>query len=209
MRNRRQFRSEVQAREGPPGPCPECPKFKGCTELCEDVEKWVSQDHVGHNNRFTILQNNERVATDNSFLDDCALQPENIVVEPDPELAKAAWDRVVLLNIPKKAMEFAELFYHQGKTLAQTAAGLKISSQAASDRHETLKREIKDRLQRCEIWAEIKDEYRGTKLKTKEVVIMMYYGLLMTPIKIAGEMDLTNSRVYDIVRKWKEEYLDI
>lgn len=210
---RKQFRSEDLARQDKPSPCPECPKYKTCTKPCDTVERWVSQDHVGLNTRVTLLQDMDLPGCYNSFLDRAANREENkIMVKPDKELAKETWEAVVSLNLPKKAFEFAELYYHQGKTLAKTAAALGISSQAASDRHKKLKKEIKDRLQRIEIWKEIKHSYSRISLydndKNVKLIIMLFYGGLLSRHQIAEAIGVTYAWVGDVIRKFNRNFLD-
>ena len=58
--------------------CKECNKKSGCIELCEDAEKYVSQDHVSakHNNftfpdmdRFRLLENGNSIELYEQYYD--------------------------------------------------------------------------------------------------------------------------------------------
>ena len=37
-----------------PGECPKCPKYKTCTSLCDDAERYVNQDMVGQTSRILL-----------------------------------------------------------------------------------------------------------------------------------------------------------
>lgn len=209
---RKQFRSEDLARQDKPRPCPECPKYSTCRKPCDEVERWVSQDHVGLNTRVVLLQDMDLPNSYNSFLDRAANNKENVdMVRPDPELAKESWEIVEALNIPEKAMEFAELYYRQGKTLAQTAKALGISSQAANDRHKKLKKEVRERLQRIEIWSEIKDEFSDLEdgdLGRNDIILMLFFGALKDRKKIAEIVGVTYAWVGEVIREFNRNILD-
>jgi len=174
--------------------------------LCTDVEHWVNQDHVGQNNNVTILQNWDHPMSYNSFLDRAEMNSDGVVV-PDPEVAEEAWKTVESLNLPKKCFEFAELFYHQGKTIPQTAAALKLSAQACHDRHDKLKKEIRERFERLEVWKEHKDNVEKMSLK-HQVVIEMFYNILFDRIEISKLIDVHYTQVADILSQFRKKYLD-
>lgn len=199
-------RSENVARFGKPKPCPECPKYKTCRKLCPEVEQWVSQDHVG-SPADEIIQIADRPLGYNDFVDNC--NQTNDPVIPDPEVAAAAWSKIVTLKLPKTSFEFAELYYHQGKTLAQVAKELKISSQAANERHKKLKRDVKDRLQRIEIWEKMKDEIGTFKdLYTHDAVNTLYFGFLWDRVEIAIFTKRSYASVQHIIQDALKKYLD-
>lgn len=206
---RKQFRSEDLARQDKPKPCPECEKYRTCRKPCDEVERWISQDHVGLNTRVTLLQDMDLPHSYNSFLDRVANKPENVtMVKPDMDLARDSWEVILSLNIPKKALEFAELYYHQGKNLAGTAKALKISSQAALDRHKKLKKEVKERLERIEIWKEIKHEYADDDLDRNDMIIMMFFGALLSRHEIAEKVGVTYAWVGEVIRNFNRNFLD-
>lgn len=207
---RKQFRSEDLVRGPKPKPCPECPKYSICRKPCDEIEKWISQDHVGLNLKYTVLQNMEDFMNGNSFVDMIFVNPINkTMVKPDIELSKLAWNFVESLNIPEKAMEFAEHYYHQGKTLANTARALKISSQAANDRHKKLKKEIKERMERIELWKKIQHKFRNVDMaQTKDIIIILFFGALLSRKQIEDQVDATYAYVNDVIRKFYRKILD-
>lgn len=119
----------------------------------------------------------------NDFVDQMAYEYD--IEEPDTDYMNKAWQRLKDLNISKKSMEFARLYYREGKTLSQTAAALKISAQGADSRHKMLKKEIRDRQARMSVWENIKDRFKGDWLTYDEIIICMYYKGLMTYQQIA------------------------
>lgn len=158
---RSQFRSEDIARDGKPEPCTECKKFHYCKKLCPRVEAWVNQDYVGRKNKEIMLQTEPDMDHyTNEFVDYMNYNFAADVV-PDFETAENAWKAVSAMRLPRSSFEFAKYYYRDGKTLTETAAALKISSQAALDRHKKLKRDIKNRLERIEIWRKIKEKYKS------------------------------------------------
>lgn len=215
---RKQFRSEDLARQGQPKPCPECPDYKTCRTPCEEVERWISQDHVGLNTRTTLLQGKDitpspyfegaGLSLPNDFLDIASERNKESAVKPDKELAKVSWDIILMLNLPKTSLEFATLYYHNGKRLVDTARELKISAQAANDRHKKLKRDVKERLQRLEIWNEIKGNLFRKKNGTKKIVLLMYYGEFKSAREIADEMGISYKYTAATIGKFKRKILD-
>lgn len=207
---RKQFRSEDIVRQGKPKPCPECPKYKTCRKPCDEVERWISQDHVGLNTRVTLLQDMDLPQSYNSFLDRAANRQENIdMVKPDRELAADTWKFLLKLNLPEKSLEFAELYYHKGMTLARAAAELGVSAQAAHDRHKKLKSDVKERLERIEIWKQIRDEYLSLEEPTNvDLIVMLFYGMVYTRHQVAEEMGMTYTYVNAVLRDFVIENLD-
>lgn len=197
MKNtRKYFRSEDVHRGDPPTPCNERPCFKTCTALCPEMERWVNQDYKGRGSK-EILQYFPETLT-NDFIDYVRLvdYPD---VTPDTERAKEAWEVLKLLRISKKSMEFARLYYREGKSLTKIAKMLKMSAQAADSRHKQLKKEVADRLQRLEIWSKIKDAEPWKDFQDPEkaeLVIFMYYAGLRSKREIADRLNICLQVIY-------------
>jgi DNA-directed RNA polymerase specialized sigma subunit len=206
MRN--QFRSEDVARAGKPRPCPECPKYRTCTELCERVERWVDQDRVGRSSR-EVLETKvpDMDVFSNEFLDYMNIH-HRVEIEPDPEYSRRAWERLKSLNLSKLSMDFARLYYWEGKSLSRVAAILLISAQAADDRHNILKNEIRDKLERQEKWEEMKHLFQDSCKTYASMVICMYYKDLYNITDIAEMLETNYDHVYHIVKTAIQEYLD-
>ena len=208
MPRRKQFRSEDIARSGKPPDCTECSKRPTCRKLCPDVEHWVNQDHVGHNNTVVILQNWDHPISFNSFLDRAELNLNGVVV-PDPDVADEAWETVESLNLPKKSFEFAKLYYREGKSIPQVASALKISAQACTYRHRNLKKEIRKRFERLEVWKKHKEDVENNYILRHQVVIEMFYNILIDRKEIAKLVKMHYTHVTDILSQFRKQYLDI
>lgn len=200
---RKKFRSEDVQRDGHPGLCPEKPCYSTCRKPCELVERWISQDHVGRNKKdvFQLSVPDMDVFT-NEFLDHVNFA-SRAMVEPDPRVAREAWEKVKRLNLPGVSFEFAKLYYKEGKNLSRVAAELKISSQAADSRHSVLKREVKDRLERLEIWEAIKGEFNPHCQAYSDMIVCLYYHHLMTMTDISHMAGVTYSTVHRIITAFK------
>jgi hypothetical protein len=142
----------------------------------------------------------------NSFLDRAEMNSEGIVT-PDPEVAEEAWKTIESLNLPKKCFEFAKLFYRDGKTAPQTASALKLSAQACHNRHTKLKREIRERFERLEVWKKHEDKVENMSLK-HQVVIELFYNVLFDRIEISKMINVHYTQVADILRQFQKKYLD-
>lgn len=207
MSRRKQFRSEDLARSGKPKDCTECPKRPTCRKLCSDVEHWVNQDHVGQNNLVTIFQNWDHPVSFNSFLDRAESNVDGVII-PDQDLSEEAWKEVISLNLPKKAFDFAKLFYWEAKSMPQVAAALKISTAACNDRHNKLKKEIRERFARLEVWKKHKSDIRKLGSR-KRIVLEMFYNILIDRKEIAKLIGANYSQVADILTLFRRKYLDI
>lgn len=197
---RKQFRSEDLIRFTKPRPCPECPKYKQCRKPCDAVERWISQDHTGRPAR-EILQQVELDPNYNLFVDQASELNKEFIVKPDPVLAAKAWEKVLSLKLSKNSFEFAKLFYKDGKRLFEIAAILKISSQACIYRHKILKKEVKNKLQRIEIWDKIKGDYEGRYLTFTEMVVCLYFKEMLSRVEIFEMSGCSYSWIHEIVKR--------
>ena len=191
--SRKQFRSEDVIRDGKPNPCPECEKFKTCTKLCDKVERWASQDYVGRGDKTFLLDRptlKEAGKIRNDFVDHAKFHI-GLKIFPDKDIARYAWDVIEAMNLPKKSFEFAKIFYRDGKTLAQTAAILKLSSQAVVYRQRKLKRDVKNRIERIKIWEIIKDNYTNVTESDSEFIDVLFFGALWDMHKIIDHLGYT------------------
>lgn len=205
---RSQFRSEDIARDGKPEPCTECKKFHYCKKLCPRVEAWVNQDYVGRKNKEIMLQTEPDMDHyTNEFVDYMNYNFAADVV-PDFETSEMAWKTVSAMRLPKKSFEFAKYYYRDGKTLAETAAELKISSQAALYRHRKLKSDVKNRLERIEIWNKIKHMYKKEidKYRLAEALYFGAFYSITESYKVAGIGQSTATR--RIQKIYRENRLD-
>lgn len=218
---REKFRSEDVIRDGKPEPCPECPQYKTCTQLCEKVERWVSQDRIGkpaaeinemwgshgpghgHLTYASIMSLMSEPYT-NDFIDIAKFRSSGDGEKIDKDLSRNAWSLLKAFRLPKASLEFADLYYNQVKTLTQTAAALKISAQAAHCRHQKLKHDIKDRFERIEIWNKIKDTRESWGDNKKHFILMLYFGDLRSPQYISSRYDIHIVTVYKATRALKK-----
>ena len=151
----------------------------------------MSQDHAGrshlegsdHRSRHAVLPGHQYNANDNDFVDHMQFHFESMVA-PDPEAAQLAWARLKTLNLSKKSIDFARLYYKEGKTLAQTAAALNMSSQGAQARQGILLKHVKNRLIRLGVWAEIGDAIESD-CTYSNLIICFHYRDLMSVGEIA------------------------
>lgn len=211
--SRRQFRSEDVIRDGKPPECPTCPKYKTCRKPCEAVERWISQDHVGRSNN--IVQDGYRDRDSNGvsrhyhidyneFIDHMAFH-HGVAEEPDKAYIQNAWEVLENLNVSQRSMEFAELYYRQGKSLTETAKALRMSAQAADSRRKILKKEIRDRLERMVLWDAMKDQFEPYWLDYNDIIICFYYKGLMTVTEIAEAIGVSYSTVYMRIKEFKSK----
>jgi hypothetical protein len=129
--------------------------------------------------------------------------------EIDPEDSRRAWEELKSLNLSQRSMEFARLYYWEGKPLARVAAMLLISSQAADQRHTVLKNEVRDKLERKEFWKTIKHLFPNNKCQSYAgLLICLYYKDLESIDDIAALMGQTYNHVYHIVVRAIQENLD-
>lgn len=134
-----------------PGVCPGCPEYKTCVVPCQDVERWVAQDFVGH--KFLT----EKLATisgdygSHMTYEDFQLYHNGMEPLVDNNQYDT-WEILLSLNIGKKNEEIAELYYLDGKRVMQCAKILGISSQGVLVRLRQAKKQIKDRMARLRLW---------------------------------------------------------
>jgi predicted DNA-binding protein YlxM (UPF0122 family) len=180
--------------------------------MCEPVERWVNQDYKGRGSK-EILETGNKMqgitfpkAVD--FVDFAYQKNKDLVSElRDPDLAEDAWTLLKALRIGQKSMEFARLYYREGKSLARVAKELSLSSQACHFRHLTLKKEVADRLKRMEIWDEIKDLVDTDESATKtEVSVMLYFGGLFSVMDIESNFGISYATAIRAVSKIKSRY---
>lgn len=149
-----------------PGPCPSCPDYQTCTEMCEKVEMWSNQDTVGRNGSM-LLQNHIRYDGSeglDTFVDYCKYTHPDVLV-PDSTLSIEAWNDVCSMKLSDKIVRMIYSYYMLGKRIRDIAIDEGASSQAIDQRHIQAKKSIAKRLRQREHWLSVRDklEYRSTR----------------------------------------------
>lgn len=188
-----------------PGPCPECPKYSSCQEMCERVESWVNQDSVGRNSKM-LLENRNRTGSEerlDDYVDYMDFMNKD-VIRPDSTLSADSWNNVCSLRLSDKIIRMIYSYYMLGKRIRDIAIDEKTSSQAIDQRHNQAKISLAKRLKQRDHWLEI----RG-KLKYKSVrdydICYLSFGAGYPRKTIAKLMRLHVSTVINIIKKKNRE----
>ena len=98
--------------------CDDCPKRAGCKQLCEDAQKYASQDHVEGSETLLFFD-----PTDLDYLSHTLSYPECLLSELD----KSEHRILRKHGLTKRQRECADLFFFKKMTHRQIADKLGIS----------------------------------------------------------------------------------
>jgi hypothetical protein len=160
-----------------PSPCPECPEYKTCRQLCERAERWVNQDSIGGNSN-VVLENgsdgNSLFNHGHDFLDIVDLVNDPPRNELDSTVSQDAWNRINEMRLSEKVSRFIYSYYMLGKRIRDIAIDEKASSQAIDKRHVQAKISIRNRLKRLELWKNHVDAMEFKSIRHYDMCVLFF-----------------------------------
>jgi hypothetical protein len=158
-----------------PGPCPSCPAYGDCTQICEKVEMWTDQDNVGRRGNL-LLENRIRTAHESGlddFVDYCAFCNQD-QLEPDKDVSYSAWSDIRSMNLSDKMVRFIYSYYMLGKRVRDIAIDEGVSSQAIDQRHIQAKKSVARRLNWRGNWIKVRDTLHYKSIRDYDVCYLFF-----------------------------------
>jgi len=158
-----------------PDSCEKCDKFKNCTEMCDRVKKWISQDNVGKSS-VVVLENGTR---DGMTLFDRGADMADWMgagsthIELNP--SHDAWLKIKNMRLSERILRFIHSYYVLGKRIRDIAIEEKTTSQAIDRRHHHAKMCIKDRMKKMDRWPAILEAMEFESINEYDMAILFYH----------------------------------
>ncbi len=186
-----------------PGPCPSCPDHDTCTELCEKVELWASQDYVGKNSSMLLQNGSDVKGYYDDFLD-IVKHTKEPYPEKDSDVSQLAWNVIVEMRLSTKVTRFIYSYYMLGKRIRDIAIDEGATSQAIDQRHLQAKRSIKNRIESEEWWLSVRDGLKYNSVRDYDICRLFYTGRYPRKI-IAKIIGIHVSTVIKLINKKNRE----
>jgi len=188
-----------------PAPCPECPKYKTCINLCEKMELWADQDTVGRSST-QLLENRDRKGSEqrlDDYVDYCAFHNKDVVT-PDSALSIESWDDICSMRLSDKVVRMVYSYYMLGKRIRDIAIDECTSSQAIDQRHIQAKKSIAKKIKQRDHWKKIRGSLEYRSIRDYDVCRLFFEAGYPKKI-IAKVMGLHVSTVIKIILKKTNE----
>jgi len=192
-----------------PYPCPDCPTYKTCHNICERVEMWADQDTVGRSSQI-LLENRHRTGSEtrlDDYVDYCAFHNPG-VVWPDTTLSMEAWADICSMRLSDKIVRMVYSYYMLGKRIRDIAIEEQTSSQTIDQRHVQAKKSIAKRLKQRLHWKNVRDNLEYKSVRDYDVC-NLFFGKGYPRRVIAKIMKLHVSTVIKIIFKKNGELADL
>jgi hypothetical protein len=158
-----------------PGSCPECDKFRVCTEMCEEVQLWSDQDYVGRNSNLVLENGNKSdFSYGDNFLDLVNSTRQPGYHERDSSGSQDAWSVIASMRLSERVVRFIYSYYMLGKRIRDIAIDEGATSQAIDQRRLQSLRSVKSHLDRRGLWVDRRDTFKYKSISNYDISYMFF-----------------------------------
>ncbi len=189
-----------------PGKCPDCSRYRFCSELCEKAEKYVDQGTLGKNNK-TDLQNREiLLANGNEHLD---MMYFHYGIPWDDLLAGNVWyDEIELLEklkLPEQYILVARMIYLEGRNYQEIGDRLSVSRERIRIIHSMIGEVLLKKLADKYFW----DKYlihHCFSTRLQQDVCQMVFKMSLRRYRVSEMLGVSDGYVGRVTRKHMNMY---